>query len=424
MLKDDENQHLINEVPEHKADQEVLLDSAPTRKIVCAVVPMFMGYAALVSFQSDIKDRLGIHSESSDESYAFGEAVSMLFLAALVFRLLHNVFLSWLSPRQRVFFGCALMCLATGTVAVVYYALRWTSVWLAYVIYVCGGIAIGTFEANLVSSITPLGHQTKKWAVIGMPLGYNGVSIGGFFLFALAPSNAYLQGGVFGATSLLCVVAACIFAIAVPSDVSTTIAQGTEFNGVSSLAELTASLREWREWIAPIAPNLVSLFTDMFACILASTVALYVFKVGNVPLVPGRCATMPYNVLQGVFNICGFLGDFTARTVAYSPPSWWPTSLMTPNGNTLRCLVFTCTGLALCLCRVAILSPIGMLLIMFGNGLMYATTTRRIDTVVPWKYNIIAVSLWLFTGDCGSYIASTLTTPISNAVGRVASCDK
>lgn len=400
-------------------DHEVLLDAPPHRIIVCVVVPMFMGYAALVSFQSDIKDRIGITSNASSDSYAFGEAVSLLFLAALVFRLLHNIFLAWLTPRQRVFFGCALMSAATGTVAVVFYALQWKSIWLTFVVYICGGIGIGTFEANLVSSITPLGHQTKKWALVGMPLGYNGVSIGGFFLFAVAPTNAILQGGVFGATAVFCLVAAAVFAVAVPHQDNL---QSSELNGIHSMSQLIAALRKWREWGLPIAPNLISLFTDMFACILSSTIALYVFKVGDVPIVPSHCITIAYNVFQGIFNVCGFLGDFSARTIAYSPPRWWPTEFITPQGSTLRCLCFTVVGLTLCLSKVAIMAPLGMLLIMFGNGLMYATTTRRIDTVVPWKYNIIAVSVWLFTGDCGSYIASSLTTPISNAVGKVDAC--
>ena len=31
------------------------------------------------------------------------------------------------------------------------------------------------FEANLLASITPLGHATKKWAILGMPLGFGAV---------------------------------------------------------------------------------------------------------------------------------------------------------------------------------------------------------------------------------------------------------
>ena len=60
------------------------------------------------------------------------------------------------------------------------------STWLGwvYISYALGGVAIGSFESNLLSVITPLGPQTKVWAIIGLPLGFTCVSVGGFILMA------------------------------------------------------------------------------------------------------------------------------------------------------------------------------------------------------------------------------------------------
>ena len=43
-------------------------------------------------------------------------------------------------------------------------------------------MGVGTFESNLLSVITPLGPQTKVWAICGMPVGFNIINIGGFLL--------------------------------------------------------------------------------------------------------------------------------------------------------------------------------------------------------------------------------------------------
>lgn len=391
-----------------------LLEQPAMPSVILVTIPLFMGYASLVSFQADIKDAIGITDETSGDSYAFGEAVSLLFLAALIFRLCHNIFLAFLKPRHRVILACLMMSASLGVVAIVFYALRWKNIALVFVVYFFGGMAVGTFEANFVSCVTPLGHQSKKWAVMGMPVGYNGVSIGGFALFALFPKIVYLQGLVFGVIALACCCGMLFFIAKIP-------AVEFEASGVQSVGALVAAVRQWRAWVPLLRYNIIAFAFDMFCCILAGSIVLYVFKVDRVPLVPGSTVTLPYNAFQAIFNICAFIGDFSARKIVYAPPQWWPTWALGCNGNPLRFSVLTLIGAALSLARVAILAPIGMFLIMLGNGMIYATSTKHIDENVEWRYNLIGVSFWLFVGDCGSYLASTLTTPVSNALGRISS---
>ena len=38
---------------------------------------------------------------------------------------------------------------------------------------------------NLLSVITPLGDDTKVWAIVGMPLGFNTISVIGFALMSV-----------------------------------------------------------------------------------------------------------------------------------------------------------------------------------------------------------------------------------------------
>jgi hypothetical protein len=40
-----------------------------------------------------------------------------------------------------------------------------------------GGVGIGTFESNLLSTIAPLGKRTKLWAIVGMPVRFSQRSV-------------------------------------------------------------------------------------------------------------------------------------------------------------------------------------------------------------------------------------------------------
>lgn len=106
-----------------------------------------------------------------------------------------------------------------------------------FLAYGLGGVSIGTFEANLLSCITPLGHRTKLWATLGIPLGVSSVLILGFGLMSLGvhPRSIYVFVGFVNMLGML------IFLTKVPSiDV--------KGNGDSFQAMLQ-NFREWREWL-------------------------------------------------------------------------------------------------------------------------------------------------------------------------------
>ena len=103
----------------------------------------------------------------------------------MVFRIGHNFLLGCFTPRQRVYFalgviGCAMSII---TFVVVVFKIHWVG--FIYIAYFMGGCGIGTIATNLLSCITPLGHDTKVWAISGMPVGFNLISIGGFAAQAL-----------------------------------------------------------------------------------------------------------------------------------------------------------------------------------------------------------------------------------------------
>ncbi len=79
-------------------------------------------------------------------------------------------------------------------------------------------------------------------------------------------------------------------------------------------------------------------------------------------------------------------------------------------------LICSFAGAALCLSRVAIIAPLGIFLVMSGNGCIYASTTRHIDQHIDKSFNLVALSVWLFIGDIGSVIGSNVLSSIEGIV--------
>ena len=362
--------------------------------------PMFMGYAAMVTMQDNIKERLHIGDNGSSGSYEFSFATSLLYLGNLVFRLLHNVIFCFARPRHRVGIAYVCMTLATGMLGVVYYLLDSKNIAFVYVAYVLGGVAIGTFESNLISVITPLGHKTKVWAQLGIPIGFNGVSVGAFLLFALYPGNLKLQCGVYLFIAVANLLGLVFFYACIP-DI-------TFESSHKSFGVFVEDMKKFRSWAPKIAFHSVALAIDMFAVSFCAAIQLYIYDMAHIPLYLHATSTIPKNAFRAWFNCCSLLGDATGRKLAYYTHRHYHPFLF---------LVATVTGTALVLSKTALVAPLGMMLVMFANGSIYAHTTKYVDDLVGHEYNLISLSAWLFVGDIGSFSGSNLVNVVRVALG-------
>jgi hypothetical protein len=233
-------------------------------------------------------------------------------------------------------------------------------------------------------------------------LGYNGISIGAFLLFTLAPTSAAMQGGVLAFVFACNIAAVLLFKFSIP-DVQFEASEDTFKTFLGNI------VRHFREWLPAVWPYLVCMFVNMFGVILMTGVVLYIFDGDDVPLWPGHNApTLPTNTFQALYNVCSFLGDFSSRRFVYKKQRTFHPALL---------LLLIAAGLGLGLCRVAILAWVGMFLVMFANGALYAATMRHVDANVPRQFNLTIFSLWLFVGDCGSFAASYTTDYIAALVG-------
>jgi hypothetical protein len=111
--------------------------------------------------------------------------------------------------------------------------------------------AVGTFESNLLSAIAPLGHATKTWAVIGIPVGYNIINVGSFLVMSIDQGSVALQFAQYMAVIVALVVAAYVFAVHIP-------VHPIKHNA-DSLRDFADNASKWRMWAPMIIWNAVAL---------------------------------------------------------------------------------------------------------------------------------------------------------------------
>jgi hypothetical protein len=399
----DAGDHLDHHTGHHRSVAEEEADGVLTyRRAIFTTLPLFMGYAGMIVLQHHIKNRLNIADSDHYMSNVFSAGVAFLYWGNLIMRLLHNVFFTCLAPRYRVVVAYVLMSCAHSVLFFAYYIAKSDHVVWTFFAYLLAGISIGSFESNLMSCLTPLGHGTKSWAVIGIPIGFNLVSVGFFILFAIWPNAFWIEGGSYVVIAIANLCGLAFFWSAVPYIPFKASAD----NAVKFLKDMMVA----RQWVPTIWRHCVSLMIDMFCVSLFSSIVLYIYDTDDIPLWPRSDTTVPKNAFQAVYNLCSFLGDFLSRRIAYRDKS----------RNPLIFVILAIAGSAMVLSKTALCAPIGIFCIMFCNGSIYAQSTRFIDNAVDDGYNLVALSMWLFIGDIGSVIGSNLVSVIQGPIGVVA----
>jgi len=171
---------------------------------------------------------------------------------------------------------------------------------------------------------------------------------------------------------------------------------------MGGLRHLAADARAWRQWLPQVWHLPVPYAIDM--CVLAAFspgVALYIWDRDTVSLAPG--AVLPMHSFFALFNLCNLLGGFFGRTLSYR--------LGKPR-HPVNYVLISITGGVLLLMRMPLLAFLSNFLILVGDGLIYGSVARNIDAHVPKRYNLIAISYWLFVGDFGSVAGGILVSYI------------
>jgi hypothetical protein len=164
-------------------------------------------------------------------------------------------------------------------------------------------------------------------------------------------------------------------------------------------AQFRANLSSWRLWLPHIIGYALCLTVDMFMVSFFSAINQYILDGDKLPIFGG--GSPPFintNTFFSIYSIGTFIGDTAGRKIIY----YFSLSRVHP-----ACyLVLSLIGAFCCLLKVPFVSWIGIFLIFFANGLIYAASTKFIDQHVDKEYSLTAISVWLFVGDIGSVTGS------------------
>jgi len=388
-----------------EAANEVLLQqlSEPERRYWEAffvVLPVFCGYASLFGLQHEIKSKFGIKDNSSSASHDFGFAVSFLYIFNLIFRFAHNIVFGCMSPRYRVYVAMSSMMASMLTIGIGIMIFEICHIYLVILAYALGGVAIGCFEANFLSCLTPLGNATKHLAITAIPPGITTILVGAFLV--MGPPLNVPSTAIYIATAIGIFFGMLLLATRIPDGVSQS---GDAPVAKVGLKKLIADARAYRSWLPQLWHYPLAFTLDMFCLSCFSPgVALYIYDQKTVAMTSSF--SMHTDSFFAVFNLFNMMGGLTGRWLSYR---------ITPRHPVLY-TIFSAVGVTMILLRIPLLAPLSTFLVMLGDGLIYGSISRHIDAKVPREFNLIAISFWLFIGDIGSVTGSNLISYIRDWV--------
>jgi len=379
-------------------------DQPPVYIIMLCFMFMFQGYGAMVGnpahalkHKLDIDDR-GLKGE-------FQNATASFQLTKMLMRVLQIAFLVVVQPNGIVYLSYAVMMAGLLVPLVLIWGLGMTDLWVVYLQYSLGGIAVGLFEGTFLSVISPLGKDTKTFAIIGAPLGFAMLNtvLGTLEHFGMEPWVYYVY-------SLVCLpIAIFIFHSKAPAATAKGQGKGCQV--------FINSVKKWKQWLPHMVPWFIAKFIGNFVLEDGFPLLFTTYNTQRVPVLgpEGTKRTVPFDLYRAWFWFpCMALGDTISRRVPqYIPLTSWKVCI----GCLLLAIVMCVGGEALDFFMIGLLNGLAVFIANFGNGFIYGLSAKFIDAFLPQEHQYAAYNLWCFIGDLGGYAGqSDLSVAISRKV--------
>lgn len=175
--------------------------------------------------------------------------------------------------------------------------------------------------------------------------------------------------------------------------------------GQLGFGKFVDDFRQFRSWLPQLWSYPLATMVDMFTLSCFSPgVALYIYDQKMVDL--GFGISLHTDSFFAFYNTTNMMGGLLGRYMSYTLKPRHP----------LIYTVFNVIGVLLLLTRVPLLAPLSTFLVMLGDGLIYGTVSKHVDTAVPKEFNLTALSYWLFIGDFGSIIGSNIISYVRDWV--------
>ncbi|CAK9028408.1 unnamed protein product [Durusdinium trenchii] len=300
-------------------------------------------------------------------------------------------FFACLSPWTRVIIAMCFMLIGVLIPPVLVFSAGWHWVGTVFIAYMLSGLGLGIFEVTFLSVITPLGKATKSWAIIGCPAGFATINILGLTLSSFG----------LPIVSLYWYIAACL-----PMGLAIFLMYAPRGQTELKTANFGVSLRQASQWMPGMVPFFAAQFLSHFA--MENWPAIfYMFHPPMVPLFNPKSDEhlMKWGQFFAITYIFIFLGDSISRRIAIylSTPSLKKRLLYLG-----MAMVLIALGLYLESLAIAIIIPLAIFMIFWGNGTIYGLTANHVDKQVPSEHNLASYSCWCFIGDLGAILGGIL----------------
>lgn len=360
--------------------EPILLDQdpPPVRILLIAFMFMFQGYGCMVGApQHALKTKLGIeHSQAA----AFQEATASFQLAKLLMRVCI------------VYMAYVVMFFALWVPVIFVWGAGVTGLWVVYLQYILGGVAVGLFEGTFLSVISSLGKNTKTFAIMGAPLGF---FVNNTVLALLTecgmPVVAYYY------YNALCLpFAMYIFHLHRPQEVKAAKGKGCEV--------FMNSMYHAMDWLPYMLVWFVAKFIGNFVLEDGFPLLFNTFNTQKVPIIGAPDSTehlIPFTLYTALLWFPAMAaGDTISRRV----PQFLDVTVNWKCYTYLAISIVMCVvGEALDFLLLALVTVVAAFIANFGNGFIYGLSAKFIDWKIAEEHRYTAYNLWCFVGDLGGY---------------------
>mmetsp|Transcript_89486 Transcript_89486/g.186953 ORF Transcript_89486/g.186953 Transcript_89486/m.186953 type:complete len:465 (+) Transcript_89486:136-1530(+) len=375
-----------------QAEQDEL---PPIKLMLIPMTCIFQGYGAYVVLQHMLKTKLVPEGDKAAAS-AFTAATTFMHWGKLFSRVGHDIVFSFLSTRHRVYLAMALTLLGVLVPPIFVWAMG--SDWVGWVFVHFGllGVGVGVFESTFLSNISPLGKNTKAWAIMGAPLG-------------LAIINIFCQ--ILHSKKVLGLDAVWFYwyiAITMPVGMYVFHHYAPKQGVVVHQVNIWASLSSGGRWLFAVIPFLLAKIVS--SVVMENTPGWFYVYAPPVddPEVPlfspsGTTSLMDKDLFFTIVYFFVLVGDAISRRIVY----FFPTETRAQNVMWLMVsIACSIIGFLLQVPIIAILVWPAAFMAFWGNGMCYGVSAKYFDKFVPKEHNRAVYSLWCMLGDLGGIVGA------------------
>jgi len=339
--------------------------------------------------QHALKTKLDIPHE---QAAAFQEATASFQLAKLLMRVCQIAFLVLMEPTGIVYMAYVVMFVALWVPVVFVWGAGVTGLWVVYLQYILGGVAVGLFEGTFLSVISSLGKNTKTFAIMGAPLGF---FVNNTILALLTECGMPVVTYYF--YNALCLpFAMYVFHLYRPREVKAAKGKGCEV--------FMNSMYHAMDWMPYMIVWFVAKFIGNFVLEDGFPLLFNTFNTSKVPIIGPPDSTdhlMPFTLYTALLWFPSMAaGDTISRRV----PQFLDVTVNWKCYMYLFIAITMCiVGEALDFLLLALVTVLAAFISNFGNGFIYGLSAKFIDWKIAEEHRYTAYNLWCFVGDLGGY---------------------